>query len=234
MAETIDLRVRIRALIATLDRLALRAFTRHGDDAQLYNGLKDAVSELEAISVLQGEAAPPPDVTCDVSPIHGEEDGTGPLESTDLFLQGRGISLLCNVEAGQRFTYSLDVDKQQKQRGVVGDAPEVIRTPQCPHGEDCACAISTRHEWFVAFCDERDKAQTPAPPQGWQPIDTAPKDGRRVLVAFDWTGHVSWAHYDSRGDDEWKVCGVVGGQPTHWMPLPAPPLVSESPQKEKA
>jgi hypothetical protein len=28
---------------------------------------------------------------------------------------------------------------------------------QCPHGGDCACAISTRHEWFVAFCEERDK-----------------------------------------------------------------------------
>ena len=30
-------------------------------------------------------------------------------------------------------------------------------TTQCPHGENCACAISTRHEWFVAFCNERDK-----------------------------------------------------------------------------
>lgn len=65
----------------------------------------------------------------------------------------------------------------------------------------------------------------------WQPIETAPKDGTRVLIAsgtdvvlafFDnnagmwceneydnlWWGPTDTARYDG---------------PTHWMPLPAPP-----------
>jgi hypothetical protein len=28
---------------------------------------------------------------------------------------------------------------------------------ECPLDDDCACAISTRHEWLVAFSDERTK-----------------------------------------------------------------------------
>jgi hypothetical protein len=31
-------------------------------------------------------------------------------------------------------------------------------TGQCPRGENCACAIGTRHSWFESFCKERDKA----------------------------------------------------------------------------
>lgn len=63
----------------------------------------------------------------------------------------------------------------------------------------------------------------------WQLIETAPKDGTRVLVA--------WAHRTvatpnptiatSLREDGWA--SVTGGvwrgsyAPTHWMPLPAPP-----------
>ena len=56
----------------------------------------------------------------DVSGLRGGEDNSGPLESTDLFLEGRGVSLLINVEAGQSFTYSLSVDGQTVRYGSVG------------------------------------------------------------------------------------------------------------------
>lgn len=36
--------------------------------------------------------------------------------------------------------------------------------PPCPN-EGCACDISTRHEWFIAFCEEREKLKhSPQPP----------------------------------------------------------------------
>ena len=67
----------------------------------------------------------------------------------------------------------------------------------------------------------------------WQPIETAPMDGTEVLIfqrierrdgepwlvyaAANWTGHC-W-------DD--RVDMPPSPAPTHWMPLPAPPEVTE-------
>jgi hypothetical protein len=65
-----------------------------------------------------------PEVRCAVSPIRAGEENEGPLQSTDLFLEGRGIILLVNVLAGQQFTYSLHVDgAEQQSSGAVGEPP---------------------------------------------------------------------------------------------------------------
>ena len=59
----------------------------------------------------------------------------------------------------------------------------------------------------------------------WQPIETAPRDGSKILV---------YRPYGSKhhmiGTDEWSVAlGDVWqhsgfhNQPTHWQPLPKPP-----------
>lgn len=60
----------------------------------------------------------------------------------------------------------------------------------------------------------------------WQPIETAPKDGRTVLVCVaDSHFDPSIAHYE----DAWGVLQadfsfhILNERPTHWMPLPAPP-----------
>lgn len=59
--------------------------------------------------------------------------------------------------------------------------------------------------------------------EDWQPIETAPRDGQRVLLwSSQWTA---------------PACGIWGNawtvgydlppylyEPTHWMPLPPPPL----------
>lgn len=65
----------------------------------------------------------------------------------------------------------------------------------------------------------------------WQPIETAPKDGRWMFVAWhnrdDDCGYcASVARYAGQGD--WREKIGMGadervGLPTHWMPLPEPP-----------
>jgi hypothetical protein len=73
---------------------------------------------------------------------------------------------------------------------------------------------------------------------GWQPIETAPKDGTKILV---WTHHdqvevSEW--YETKGDSYEAVEGsdlfrlIIGkvyyegwnsNTPTHWMPIPDGP-----------
>lgn len=56
--------------------------------------------------------------------------------------------------------------------------------------------------------------------QPWQPIETAPKDGTRVLLSTP-TGKVAdGAFYQRYGVWSWPY---VMANPTHWMPMPAPP-----------
>jgi hypothetical protein len=77
----------------------------------------------------------------------------------------------------------------------------------------------------------------PAPAEdaaGWQPIETAPKDGTSVLL---YTASGLIEGYWSFG--EWEQCAIYctydgaggpafGCKPTHWMPLPASPAAIES------
>ena len=68
----------------------------------------------------------------------------------------------------------------------------------------------------------------------WQPIETAPNDDRIVMVYFgpeqSLDGYVAVGHffqYDvmpKRLPTGWP--SII--QPTHWMPLPAPPQVAST------
>lgn len=68
----------------------------------------------------------------------------------------------------------------------------------------------------------------PAVPQGWQPIETAPKDGTPILAFICWldgpcvhTGHFSAGEFWPDFRD------AASKTPTHWMPLPAAPTPSQ-------
>lgn len=54
---------------------------------------------------------------------------------------------------------------------------------------------------------------------GWQPIETAPKDGTWVLLATP-KGRIADGCFGNYGSWVWPYVMV---EPTHWMPLPAPP-----------
>lgn len=65
----------------------------------------------------------------------------------------------------------------------------------------------------------------------WQPIETAPKDGRAILT-FDPAAYstekvlVGW--WSDKGG--WLVGEGFRHQPTHWMPLPTPPSTTADPK----
>jgi hypothetical protein len=68
---------------------------------------------------------------------------------------------------------------------------------------------------------------------GWQPIETAPRDGSEILVSDgEAVEKVSWAYVSNSGSVGWLInVNVDSGfnyydqftDPTHWMPLPTPP-----------
>ena len=118
--------------------------------------------------------------------------------------------------------------------------------------ERCAKALCDNTDEIPGFWDELDargkeefralaravldEAAKPAPGgpkmrDGWQPIATAPKDGRDFLV-WNRENRVRKARWYERSSSDLGISlyegdGVnsfKGGiQPTHWMPLPAPP-----------
>ena len=64
----------------------------------------------------------------------------------------------------------------------------------------------------------------------WQPIETAPKNGRPILVwarnryleKVEWNDQPEF-NYWSLGLDGSGNCNNLYYAPTHWMPLPLPP-----------
>lgn len=70
-------------------------------------------------------------------------------------------------------------------------------------------------------------AAVPEREYGWQPIETAPKDGTWVLLAEDnevFAGH--WAEGEWRDYGDIGCNGITEVQPRLWMPLPKLPVQS--------
>ena len=64
---------------------------------------------------------------------------------------------------------------------------------------------------------------------GWQPIETAPRDGANVLLFFPWNQlgenivtEGFWLE-DFWWTLIWKVSPAKDHAPSHWMPMPEPP-----------
>lgn len=79
---------------------------------------------------------------------------------------------------------------------------------------------------------------SPSPASEWQPIESAPKDGTRIVV---WNGAAHFARWSDDchmgqfekapgwqvfecEDDTFYAWGLSASEVTHWMPLPQPPL----------
>ena len=65
----------------------------------------------------------------------------------------------------------------------------------------------------------------------WRPIETAPKDGTQIIIAVadaDDEFEPGWAFWSERFNN-WMIPTTARGYemyPTHWMPMPEPPLKS--------
>jgi hypothetical protein len=118
------------------------------------------------------------------------------------------------------------------------------RSDSFAHGFGKPCDDFTPHS---CSCGLADLLSSPAPgavetPEGWQPIETAPKMRTVLMFAVtnigddgrvnNWkmaTGHLTEgrAARDNETDVSWDghQLKVYDHQPTHWMPLPAPPAL---------
>ncbi len=81
------------------------------------------------------------------------------------------------------------------------------------------------HEDYKAeYRDSMRAALAVVPMTEWQPIETAPKDGTRVLL---WRRAIRDQPTPIMADGFWcETCWVwpyILSEPTHWQPLPAPP-----------
>lgn len=63
----------------------------------------------------------------------------------------------------------------------------------------------------------------------WKPIETAPKDGTRVLLGRADEGWTTVGSFDDERDEWWESntnwddFNGAPIYPTHWQPLPEPP-----------
>ena len=96
--------------------------------------------------------------------------------------------------------------------------------------DDC-CVVGCIDEKSVALIQSSlQSAYQMAPPQ-WRPISEAPKDKSRILLICaeaqqprantGWWDGCNWTSYDHTAE---KHSPVVRWFPTHFMPLPVPPI----------
>lgn len=79
-------------------------------------------------------------------------------------------------------------------------------------------------------------APRPTPTSEWQPIETAPRNGKEILcLCANGDCHVVYGHYYNGGlSHEWaQFAGDKSFNPTHWMPLPEPPTGLQQPEAPK-
>lgn len=104
-----------------------------------------------------------------------------------------------------------------------------------PDGADVLLDAADTIERLVKECEGVVALTPPAVPEGWQPIETAPKDDNYIRV-WSWgrERHAKWNddRYSKRPRPFWDMDGMSvsrcrAQQPTFWMPTAAAPSAPE-------
>lgn len=118
----------------------------------------------------------------------------------------------------------------------LDDADGGMKIYVCP--ETSSCAESKMFTAFLGNEDDAIAAWTRRAPSGWLPIETAPKDDITIMLyrpsALVWgkvtPGKWNDDKYAQKPRPFWEMWFKIGTitesrqwEPTHWMPLPAPP-----------
>ena len=106
-------------------------------------------------------------------------------------------------------------------------ATNMSAIPWDEYGEENRCDV---RKGMRAALEAADAA-------AWQPIETAPKDGTDILVSM-WEDHqlvvVSFDETQPKSKFPWLGVpdgpGYAASAPTHWRPLPEPPVTPPPPQ----
>ncbi|WP_333627828.1 Lar family restriction alleviation protein [Stenotrophomonas cyclobalanopsidis] len=109
-----------------------------------------------------------------------------------------------------------------------GREPKISDLPESAIHVSCRCGASLfgeRHH-HADHAEATARWNTRAPQ--WQPIESAPKTTRSILVWCPERQNQYMVSWDDRYGGEWRTVGggtVLTESPTHWQPLPAPPEV---------
>ena len=113
------------------------------------------------------------------------------------------------------------------------DALEVVRKASWANEEDAHCGCEHCEKKREAIAALSALVERAGEPVAWIPIETAPKDGTRILLAYP-CGAVKFGFYLDNSDTArpwagWRVTSgelTPNGQPTKWQPLPTAPGAS--------
>lgn len=135
-----------------------------------------------------------------------------------------GSGYIADANQGVRFSREDDAEQVILEHGMVGaEATEHMWINDMP---ERSSSFDTQLESYRSLIVglENEIARL----KEWQPIETAPKDGREILagavgITFAWV--ISWLVCDGK----WLLSNARDGmgkyyfEPTHWMPLPERP-----------
>lgn len=91
-----------------------------------------------------------------------------------------------------------------------------------------ACSMSDTDDTAVVFYHQRNAIIAALEAMGWQPIETAPRDGTEFLGYFT-NGEMHVVSID--GECHRAMDREAWMMPTHWMPLPPEPVADDQSDK---
>ena len=97
-------------------------------------------------------------------------------------------------------------------RRALAAFDDINNTPISPQE-----GFARAHAKYIDAMESARAALAAAENDGWQPIETAPKDGSSIMLF----PHFIVTHWD--GEEEMNWAGSRRVAFTHWRPLPAPP-----------